>query len=415
MPNELAEGWSDFILCVEMILFAFMLSCAFTKEPYDLGVDNTNSVGRARTVMQSASNVLAVQDMMQDAYHNFMPAYQDYLLQREDINTVKKVRRRIKFPGSKTATTPDNQLLLTGLCWGVDTCMSLEIRAQEVTGEGLNKNGFFSIKGSIKTIQESESSEKVTSTSTSTTIEIESIDSNILTKLNDESTSSKKTSKKKSQSESLSASTQSLELEVTNDFGTVPLVLKSHIRRPGSMLPLNLNIMRRKMTPADIENQIHNSNQSQLPASWRGKSEDGGDAVFDSMTEVEARKFTAAMSDTDSRDNQIQEEDRDSIELGIRNSFTNTTSTTQSAESKSSETMANEEEENYDREEATAKKYATNDEISPPLILPPPVRKNPDDEDVAFSPFHSTLPPPTVITTQIDRPKSPPSPESSSP
>ena len=37
MTTELAERWSDFILCVEMIVFSMLLGCAFTADPYDLG------------------------------------------------------------------------------------------------------------------------------------------------------------------------------------------------------------------------------------------------------------------------------------------------------------------------------------------------------------------------------------------
>jgi len=37
MTTELAERWSDFILCVEMIVFSMLLGCAFSADPYDLG------------------------------------------------------------------------------------------------------------------------------------------------------------------------------------------------------------------------------------------------------------------------------------------------------------------------------------------------------------------------------------------
>lgn len=336
MPNELSEGWSDFILCIEMILFALMLSCAFTKEPYDLGVENTDSVGRARTVMQSASNVLAVRDMVQDAYHNFMPAYQDYLLQREDTATMAKVRRRIKFPGSKTASTPDNQLLLTGLCWGVDTCMSLEVRGQEVVGEGLNKNGFFSVNGKLSNDTGEETKEAQSSTQTPK---------------------------------------QKLELVVTNDHNVVTLSLTSHVRKAALRLPLNKMMKKKKPPQNDEESQSCTQPQTQLPASWRGKTEDGGDAVFDSMTESEARKFTTAMSDTDSRNNQIQEEE--DIELGSNDEIDTSIDLPDS----------------YDK---TAMAKRQGELASPPLILPPPVKRNVEEDDVAFSPFHSTLPPPTI-------------------
>jgi hypothetical protein len=288
MSTKLAESWGDFILCVEMIFFALMLGCAFPKEPYDIGpsLDGGGSVGR---VIASASNVMTVQDLVADAYHNFMPAYQDYLLQREDTTSFAKVKRRkFKLPGTKSAIAGDNQLLLTGLCWGVDTCMQLEMRGEEVVGNGLNKHGYFVVTGRL--VVQSEEGKKEDSDNYNNDDDVNRCEEDSMERGGRApSSSSSSSSPSQHTRDPNHPSRARLELRVTNDHGTVPLVLKSFERR--GMSPLEALRRLNKKSAQNSSNSEQQQQQPQsvwknekYPISWRGVTEEGKEAVFDDMT-----------------------------------------------------------------------------------------------------------------------------------
>lgn len=68
---------NDFILCVEMLIFAFLHSKAFSFKEFRGGIPDTSA-------LQGVGEVLSIRDVALDTYHNFMPTYQDYTLQRAD-------------------------------------------------------------------------------------------------------------------------------------------------------------------------------------------------------------------------------------------------------------------------------------------------------------------------------------------
>ena len=108
MSSEEAERWGDFVLCLEMILFSLLLATAFGTAPYELsdlplfsggpgtlgsaapgavaggGAGGVLTGGGRKQLLENTKNAFTVRDIVQDTYHNFMPAYQDYVIQRED-------------------------------------------------------------------------------------------------------------------------------------------------------------------------------------------------------------------------------------------------------------------------------------------------------------------------------------------
>jgi hypothetical protein len=73
--REHAVMWNDFLLCVEMVIFAIALMFAFPVTDFQGGIAD-------RRVLNNVKDVFTVNDILHDLYHNFTPAYGDYALQR---------------------------------------------------------------------------------------------------------------------------------------------------------------------------------------------------------------------------------------------------------------------------------------------------------------------------------------------
>ncbi|XP_077359684.1 transmembrane protein 184ba isoform X2 [Festucalex cinctus] len=80
--GTVAAGYQNFIICIEMFFAALVLRLAFTYRVY---VDKSTSAQGACAPMKSISSSLKETmnpgDMVQDAIHNFSPAYQQYTQQ----------------------------------------------------------------------------------------------------------------------------------------------------------------------------------------------------------------------------------------------------------------------------------------------------------------------------------------------
>ncbi|KAK6481687.1 transmembrane protein 184B-like [Huso huso] len=80
--GTVAAGWQNFIICIEMFFAAIALRYAFTYNVYQ---EKKNEVPGNHAPMQSISSGLKEtmnpNDMVQDAIHNFSPAYQQYTQQ----------------------------------------------------------------------------------------------------------------------------------------------------------------------------------------------------------------------------------------------------------------------------------------------------------------------------------------------
>lgn len=83
ITNEQTFAWKDFILCVEMVLFAFVHLLAFNSSQFKKNLDRLPD----SEVLNNMKEVLSLSDILADAYHNFMPSYRDYMLQRGGEST----------------------------------------------------------------------------------------------------------------------------------------------------------------------------------------------------------------------------------------------------------------------------------------------------------------------------------------
>lgn len=93
ITNAQSFAWKDLILCVEMVPFALLHYLAFNPSQFKKNLDRLPD----SEVLKNMKEVLSLADLVADAYHNFMPSYQDYMLQRSNGGeTTGRVRGRNK-------------------------------------------------------------------------------------------------------------------------------------------------------------------------------------------------------------------------------------------------------------------------------------------------------------------------------
>jgi hypothetical protein len=66
------KDWNNWILCIEMTIFALWQFYAFRYTEFKGGIPDTS-------VLEGVKSVLSVRDVARDAYYNFAPAYQEYV------------------------------------------------------------------------------------------------------------------------------------------------------------------------------------------------------------------------------------------------------------------------------------------------------------------------------------------------
>eukprot|EP00472_Partenskyella_glossopodia_P002714 CAMPEP_0197517940 /NCGR_PEP_ID=MMETSP1318-20131121/3008_1 /TAXON_ID=552666 /ORGANISM="Partenskyella glossopodia, Strain RCC365" /LENGTH=349 /DNA_ID=CAMNT_0043067891 /DNA_START=376 /DNA_END=1425 /DNA_ORIENTATION=+ len=89
-PKE-ANRWNDFILCMEMPLFAILQYKAFPWYEFQTGIPD-------KGFLQAAGEVMSVKDVAQDIMHQIKPAYQEYTLNSQATGVVDQ---QGKYVGSK--------------------------------------------------------------------------------------------------------------------------------------------------------------------------------------------------------------------------------------------------------------------------------------------------------------------------
>ncbi|KAH7491164.1 Transmembrane protein 184B [Phytophthora ramorum] len=89
ITNEQTFAWKDLILCVEMVPFAFVHLLAFNSNQFKKNLDRLPD----SEVLKNMKEVLSLSDILADAYHNFMPSYRDYMLQRGGESTGRARRK----------------------------------------------------------------------------------------------------------------------------------------------------------------------------------------------------------------------------------------------------------------------------------------------------------------------------------
>ena len=79
-----------------MPFFAVLLYCAFSPHEFKTKFERMPE----STVLKNIKEVLSVTDIVADAYHNFMPSYQEYVLQRSEEEYPEKVRVKTFIAGN---------------------------------------------------------------------------------------------------------------------------------------------------------------------------------------------------------------------------------------------------------------------------------------------------------------------------
>uniref|UniRef100_A0A8C4SIF5 Transmembrane protein 184a n=1 Tax=Erpetoichthys calabaricus TaxID=27687 RepID=A0A8C4SIF5_ERPCA len=83
--GTVAAGWQNFIICIEMFFAAIALRYAFTYEVYQTQRLNLQSISCG------LKETMNPNDIVQDAIHNFSPAYQQYTQQStQEVTTTKQ-------------------------------------------------------------------------------------------------------------------------------------------------------------------------------------------------------------------------------------------------------------------------------------------------------------------------------------
>ncbi|KAG8436305.1 hypothetical protein GDO86_007419 [Hymenochirus boettgeri] len=80
--GTVAAGYQNFIICVEMFFAAIALRYAFTYKVYlDKRLDAQGHCAPMKSISSSLKETMNPHDIVQDAIHNFSPAYQQYTQQ----------------------------------------------------------------------------------------------------------------------------------------------------------------------------------------------------------------------------------------------------------------------------------------------------------------------------------------------
>ncbi|XP_056390034.1 transmembrane protein 184A [Hyla sarda] len=80
--GTVAAGYQNFIICIEMLFAAIALRYAFTCQVYREKKENsTANVAPMQSISSGLKETISPHDIVQDAIHNFSPAYQQYTQQ----------------------------------------------------------------------------------------------------------------------------------------------------------------------------------------------------------------------------------------------------------------------------------------------------------------------------------------------
>ncbi|KAL0992823.1 hypothetical protein UPYG_G00099020 [Umbra pygmaea] len=116
--GTVAAGWQNFIICIEMFFAAIALRYAFTCTVYQ--EKNTlpgphDNVAPMQSISSGLKETINPGDMVQDAIHNFSPAYQQYTQQSTQEVVQPSQANGKAGPGgsSKGSKKPDKILLIT--------------------------------------------------------------------------------------------------------------------------------------------------------------------------------------------------------------------------------------------------------------------------------------------------------------
>ncbi|XP_036913847.1 transmembrane protein 184A isoform X2 [Sturnira hondurensis] len=79
--GTLAAGYQNFLICVEMLFAAIALCCAFPCQVYSEKDSSPAPAAAMQSISSGLKETMSPHDIVQDAVHNFSPAYQQYTQQ----------------------------------------------------------------------------------------------------------------------------------------------------------------------------------------------------------------------------------------------------------------------------------------------------------------------------------------------
>uniref|UniRef100_A0A3P8X2Q7 Transmembrane protein 184a n=1 Tax=Cynoglossus semilaevis TaxID=244447 RepID=A0A3P8X2Q7_CYNSE len=108
--GTVAAGWQNFIICIEMFFAAIALRYAFTCTVYQEKKNET--IPPMQSISSGLKETINPGDMVQDAIHNFSPAYQQYT-QQSTQEVVQPSANGKAATGNKTPHKSDKIMLIT--------------------------------------------------------------------------------------------------------------------------------------------------------------------------------------------------------------------------------------------------------------------------------------------------------------
>nr|XP_061838008.1 transmembrane protein 184A-like [Nerophis lumbriciformis] len=111
--GTVAAGWQNFIICIEMFFAAIALRYAFTCTVYQEKKNNVpaENMPPMQSISSGLKETINPGDMVQDAIHNFSPAYQQYT--QQSMQEVVPPSCPSGKAGAFKSRKPDKVLLIT--------------------------------------------------------------------------------------------------------------------------------------------------------------------------------------------------------------------------------------------------------------------------------------------------------------
>uniref|UniRef100_A0A668AJ67 Transmembrane protein 184a n=1 Tax=Myripristis murdjan TaxID=586833 RepID=A0A668AJ67_9TELE len=110
--GTVAAGWQNFIICIEMFFAAIALRYAFTCTVYqEKKNDIPDNVAPMQSISSGLKETINPGDMVQDAIHNFSPAYQQYT-QQSTQEVVQPGQNGKTGPGSNKGSRKSDKIML---------------------------------------------------------------------------------------------------------------------------------------------------------------------------------------------------------------------------------------------------------------------------------------------------------------
>ncbi|XP_028310306.1 transmembrane protein 184A [Gouania willdenowi] len=109
--GTVAAGWQNFIICIEMFFASISLRYAFTCTVYQEKNEVPESIPPMQSISSGLKETINPGDMVQDAIHNFSPAYQQYT--QQSTQEVTQPSTNVKVATGTKSRKSDKIMLIT--------------------------------------------------------------------------------------------------------------------------------------------------------------------------------------------------------------------------------------------------------------------------------------------------------------